>query len=242
MMTGKKILVVGALSGIGAQLVPLLLQEGAVVLATSRSRDKFLDHNWSDNPGVTLLPLDFKDSKSVADLLSVVGGLDGIVHCAGIVAPFPLKYLKEETLESVMKVNFSGPVLLTSRLLQAGKLSDGASVVFISSVSSQLPFNGSAAYSSSKAALEAYARSLAYEGKNRKIRSNAVRAGLVKTAMYETAKGFQALSAEEEYSRRYLLGFGQPLDVANLIVFLLSEKASWLNGAVIDLDGGYRLG
>ena len=132
-------------------------------------------------------------------------------------------------------------MLLCSELLQAKKMNDGASFVFVSSISSQHPYTGGAVYSSSKAALESFSKTLAIEVASKKMRSNVLLPALVKTQMLEETR--QAVSEEDfiAYEKQYPLGFGEPEDIANAVCFLLSKEAKWITGSELKMDGGLVL-
>jgi predicted outer membrane repeat protein len=121
------------------------------------------------------------------------------------------------------------------------KLNDNASVVFISSVATKSPYFGGALYGSSKAALEAYSSSLALELVGRGIRSNIISPGLVRTRILtDPAKEGNPEIVDEsiqKYLKKYPMGIGEPKDVANVILFLLSDESRWVSGSNILLGG-----
>jgi NAD(P)-dependent dehydrogenase (short-subunit alcohol dehydrogenase family) len=126
--------------------------------------------------------------------------------------------------------------------LKGKKINNGASLVFLSSVAVNHPYNGSALYSASKAAIEAYSKSLALELHTQKIRSNCIVPAMVNTSIYqETVKHGMYGSNANEYKNKYLLGIGEPEDIANASIYLLSEASRWVTGTNIFLDGGYSL-
>ncbi len=131
--------------------------------------------------------------------------------------------------------------MLTAELLQAKKMEVSASFVFISSISSQHPYFGAASYASSKAALEAFSRTLALEVAPKKMRSNVLLPGMVKTQMMEQTKEAFGENNFENYEKSYPLGFGEVTDVANAVCFLLSHEARWITGSEIKMDGGLML-
>jgi len=182
------------------------------------------------------------DESYLSKMIEELPNLDGVVNCAGIIYPFPVKFLAQKHIDEVFKINFDAQVLLNSKLFRVNKINKGASIVFVSSVSSQFPYNGGALYTSSKAALEAYSRSIALEYAKNKIRSNCVSPGLVKTNIFEKTKEASDKDELEKYEKHYPLGFGDPQDVANAIAFLLSERSRWITGQNLILDGGLTLG
>ena len=127
--------------------------------------------------------------------------------------------------------------------MQQKKLKENSSIVFISSVSVLHSYFGGAPYISSKAALEAYARTLALELAPKKIRVNVLQPALVKTAIYQSTAD-AAMNPEELalHEKKYPLGLGQPEDVAKASVFFLSDASQWITGAALKMDGGLTLG
>jgi NAD(P)-dependent dehydrogenase (short-subunit alcohol dehydrogenase family) len=167
--------------------------------------------------------------------------IDGWVHCAGIIEPFPIKYIQVKHIDTMFSVNFNSACLLISKLMQHKKVNNASSFVFMSSASALHPYNGGSLYAASKAALESFSRSIALEFASKGVRSNCISAALVDTEMFEKTKN--ALSETELLGilSSYPLGIGKPMDVAHASAFLLSDQASWMTGSVLTLDGGLLL-
>jgi NAD(P)-dependent dehydrogenase (short-subunit alcohol dehydrogenase family) len=181
--------------------------------------------------------------EKVKELAGQLQALDGIVHCAGIVKPVPVKFIKEQQIDEVFSINFKSVVLLNAELLQHKKINNNASIVLISTISTLYPYFGGAIYIASKAALEGYGKTLALELSPKKIRVNILQPALVKTAIYQSTID-TAFSEEEmhKYEKQYPLGIGETEDVANAVCYLLSEKSKWITGTCIPMDGGLTLG
>jgi NAD(P)-dependent dehydrogenase (short-subunit alcohol dehydrogenase family) len=144
-----------------------------------------------------------------------------------------------QDLAQVMAVNFEAAFMLTKGFRQRGCHTDGASVVYLSSVVAVRGQAGRAAYAASKGALESMTRSLARELARDRIRVNAVAAGLVQTAM---ATGLASVVTDEQaqvIAQAYPLGIGTPQDVALAVAFLLAGTGRWITGASLVVDGGY---
>lgn len=239
-LTNKVILVTGGSSGIGAAIAKALDDQGAKVILSGRTKSK-LAVAGSLLKKAQLIPADLLDREEMSDLIDSLPQLDGICHCAGIASPFPVAFVDEIRTREVMEVNFHAPSLLTSSLFQKKKINSGAALLYISSVAASLPYNGGAMYSASKAAIEAYCRSVAVEQARKKVRANAICAGMVKTNMYfETEKASGA--SMDSHIARYPLGLGEVEDIASAALFLLSDASSWITGASIVVDGGFSLG
>lgn len=237
-LDNRTILITGASSGIGRACAVEASAMGASCILVGRNKlelqkTKDLCVNKS-----LVIVANLTDESEIKKIVSEIPQIDGLVHCAGIISPRPIKFLKSENIKEVFDINFNAPVLLTSSLLQGNKIANEASIVFISSISSQFPYFGGSVYVSSKAALEAFSKTLAIEVASKKIRSNVLLPGLVKTQMLEKTK--QAAGDENFalYESKYPLGFGQPDDVANAVCFLLSYEAKWITGSELKMDGG----
>ena len=167
------------------------------------------------------------------------GPIDGFVHSAGVGAARPLKMLKPRHLKDVMDVNFSSFIELSRCLTKQGNYNSGLSIVAISSISSILGNQSKTAYCASKAALDAAIRCIAKEFHMKGVRANSVLPGLVRTKLYDA---FSEYSQDSEDAKsiieRQYLGLGEPIDVANLVVFLLSDLAKFITGTSIPIDGG----
>lgn len=240
-LSGKTILVTGASGGIGASVAQLCSDLGAMVCISGRNVDSLtqvLDGIGNDS---ALFQADLTSESDIEQLAKLLPNIDGWVHCAGIIAPFPIKYIQAKHIDALFSVNFNSACLLLAKLMQHKKVNNGSSFVFMSSVSASHPYNGGSLYAASKAALESFSRSIALEFSSKGIRSNCIAAALVETDMFHQTQ--KAHSEEEmlEIISAYPLGIGRPIDVANAAAFLLSSQSSWMTGSVLTLDGGLLL-
>ncbi len=240
-LTGKHILVSGASSGIGKATALLCDSLGARLTLTSRNEAALADLSGMLKNKSKVIAADLSREEDIQKLVEQVEGIDGLAHCAGMVKPTPLKFVRKKHIDEMFGINYASAVLICSHLMTQKKIKEQASAVFISSVSVDHPYPGGAMYVSSKAALEAFSRSFALEGAAKKIRSNVVSPALVKTKIWTEAT--EGLSADDvaRVENQYPLGLGEPEDVANMIAFLLSDAARWITGTVISLDGGLML-
>ncbi|MFN6037189.1 MAG: SDR family NAD(P)-dependent oxidoreductase [Bacteroidota bacterium] len=242
-LKNKKILITGASSGIGRSTAILFSSLGAELFITGRNQSELLLTKNLCSGKVDSFSCDLCKEEDVLNLLNFLPSIDGMVHSAGKVLPVPVKFIQDKHLKDVFEVNFNSAVKICSNLLKAGKISDAASIVFISSISVLHSYLGGAPYISSKAALEGYARTLALELSSRKIRVNVIRPALVRTRIYELTKA--AASSEEEvikYEKNYPLGIGEPEDVAAACAFFVSSSSKWITGSFLNMDGGLTLG
>lgn len=173
----------------------------------------------------------------VAAAVDEFGGLDALVANAGIANPGALKDLSLEDWDGMFRVNVRGPWLLAKASYPHLKESVGAAC-FTSSMSGQLPHAGSGAYSPSKAALTLLAQTLALEWAPDGIRVNVVSPGMTRTGMTEK----MYIDPEIKKAREELIPLsriGEPMDIANVIEFLVSPLSGYVTGQDICVDGGF---
>jgi NAD(P)-dependent dehydrogenase (short-subunit alcohol dehydrogenase family) len=240
-LTGKTVLVTGASSGIGRATAILCDKLGANTILTSRNEKDLIELSNQFKNKAICLSADLSKEAEIENLIKQIPNIDGLVHCAGIVKPVPVKFTKQKHITEMFDINFSSSVMLSSNLLSQKKINNAASVVFISSISVNHPYTGGAMYVSSKAALEAFSKNLALEVISKKIRSNVIAPALVKTRIWETISQAFTHAETKAIENQYPLGVGEPEDVANAIVFLLSDSSKWITGSTLNMDGGLLL-
>lgn len=239
-LEGKRILITGASSGIGQAIAIVCSKMGASVIITGRNKKK-LDITYSLLVGEDNLSVvgDLTCKDDMERIISLLPQLDGVVHSAGVGQRKPCKLIDENDVDNVLNINFKAPVLLQAFLLSDKKIKRNASVVFIASYAANSPSIGNSVYSASKGAIISYARCLALELASRSIRVNCICPAMVWTDLiYEG--GLTKEDLEKDQLQYPLKRYGNPNDVANLTVYLLSEAASWMTGACIDLTGGSK--
>lgn len=238
-LSGKTILVTGASSGIGRETAIVCSRMGAKVVITGRNILKLVDTNGMlEGTGHLVITSDLTDPESFNTFADEIPALDGIVHCAGIGDRTMLKMAREKDIERVMKTNFDGPVLLQKALLKKKKVRPSSSIVFIASRAPFAPATGNGLYAASKGALIAYAKVLGLELANQLIRVNCVCPAMVWTELIQRDAELTGADYHEAEKAYPLKRFGKPEDVANLVVYLLSDASSWMTGSCIDITGG----
>ena len=251
-LNGKTILVTGASSGIGKETALLIHRYCARVILTGRdearlnaTRDQIagqtdISGRSEENsvPSWMAIRADLTVEAEMDRLIDAIPPVDGVVHCAGIVGPLPVKFITQPEIDRMFSINYHVPVNLTGKMLRKKKIANHASLVFMSTIATRNPYFGGALYSGSKAALEAYSRTLALEMTTKGIRSNFIMAGLVDTPMIKNPSE-EKMQAEalERYLKRYPLGIGKPGDVAGSILFFLSDASRWISGTSLILGG-----
>lgn len=245
-LQGKTIVITGASSGIGRQCAIQCSQMGAGVIAIGRNQQRLSEvAALLDGDGHETISYDLTDLNGIAAMVSQIherhGKVDGLIHSAGIERTAPSKLLTPEDYETLHAVNTVSGFELVRQLCQVKHFNNGGSVVFIASISGVVARRGLAAYAASKGALVSGARVLALELSKRRIRVNCVSPGTVKTPLME--KYLSTLS-ETDYKKRidgFPLGLGEPSDIANACVFLLSDASKWMTGQNLVIDGGYTI-
>lgn len=239
-LAGKTILVTGASSGIGRGIAIACAEAGACVVLNGRNvarLNETLSHMSGE--GHVVLPADLTDAAQRQALVEQVPVLDGVVHCAGIGSRVLCKMLEEQDVSRVLQANFEAPVLLQAELLREKKIAKEASIVFIASAAATMPSVGNAIYSASKAAIIAYAKCLAQELANRKIRVNCISPAMVWTNLALVgATEEQLREAEQSYP---LKRYAQPEDITGAAIYLLSNASSWVTGSNMELTGGAQM-
>ena len=240
----KKVLVTGALGGLGKAIACALAIQGAHVIVGYRTRPQVAEQLCAQlrslgASGADALGFDVSRYSEVQEALEgyvkVHGPITKIVNNAGVSHDSLLVRIREADIHSTIDTNLKG-ALYTMRALSRGllKAREGA-IVNISSVVALMGNPGQVAYSAAKAGLIGMTKSVAKELGGRGIRCNAICPGFIATDM--TAE--LAFKEKEVYLSRIPLGrFGQPHEVSKLVLFLLSEASHYITGEVIKIDGG----
>jgi len=240
-LEGKNILVTGASSGIGRGICIECSKMGATVQLMARNEER-LNETMSqmEGEGHQIHMADLCSTEDINALVDALPVLDGVVLCAGIIKTMPVKNINEEAMTEIFNANIMGDIKLCSRLLKKKKLNHGASVVFISSVSTFNVKVGNSLYSATKGAVNSFAKAMALEVSKQNMRVNCIQPGFVPSSILSSG----AIEEDEYlkfYAERHPLGFGTPTDIANCCIYLLSDAARWVTGSIFTIDGGYTL-
>lgn len=245
----KVALVTGAGGGIGAAVVRLLLDEGARVVATDRNRAMV---NLAGEPAARSEALDVRDSDDVEALVERIendwGPIDIGVNVAGILATTLVTQTSDELWEEVFAVNTQGVFHVSRALARRMIQRRRGNIVTVSSNAAGIPRHGMAAYAASKAAASMFMRCLGLELAPHGIRCNNVAPGStltpMQTGMWTDAQGEARVIAGslETFKTGIPLGrIATPEDIANAVVFLLSDQARHITMADLYVDGGATL-
>ncbi len=246
-MKGKVALVTGASSGIGRATASKFAAEGARVAMVARRADK-LNEVAKEIEGkggeVKVIPADVTKEaeieRVVHETVAAFGGIDVIVNAAGIIANGTIENTTLEAWDYMFDVNVRAPFYLIQRAMPY-LIERQGNVVNVSSVTGIRAFPGVLAYCSSKAALDQLTHCVALEVASKGVRVNAVDPGVVVTYLHRTGGMNEEAYAgflERSKATHPLGRVGQPEEVAELIFFLASPRASWITGASYPIDGG----
>ena len=238
----KVFIITGISSGMGKAAAEQFTAEGAIVVGSVR---KEADAQiWDDNDRVLPVLADVNHLDDIKRLVAVVkekyGRLDGICNIAGINdLCYPLLETDDERWETVINTDLRAPFWIMREAMPLLIASGGGSIVNIGSYAA-LRGNHGPSYTAAKAGLEGLTKSVAFEFAKQNVRCNIIHPGGCATRLtmgghpYHTA--MQSMSAIMQAMP--VNTFGQPEDIARACVFLCSDDAKWINGAVISIDGG----
>jgi short-subunit dehydrogenase len=236
----KNILITGATSGIGNALLHLLDSKENHLILISRDKVKLINVTKKLTCKFTLIEYDLEDIENIKLLFNQLPiEINAFVHCAGIDTTLPLKNINYTKFEKSIKINmFSFIELLKLIVSKKNNNNYWTNVVAISSIASQHGGIAQTIYSSTKAALEATVRVLSKELIKNKFRINSISPGLVNTEM--THRWMERIGIEniETLSKFQVNGIAEPIEIANVIEFLISSNSSHISGQNIVVDGG----
>jgi NAD(P)-dependent dehydrogenase (short-subunit alcohol dehydrogenase family) len=244
-LAGKVALVTGAARGIGAAIAEAVVEaDGAVALLDVNPAGEEVAERLAERGEARFFHCDVRSfeevDRAVTDAIGALGGLDGLVNNAGVNAYFDAVEMDENDWESVFAVDLKAPWLLAKAALPTLIERKGA-IVNISSLQAHLTIRGFFPYAAAKAGLEGLTRSLALDYAPHGVRVNAVAPG------YTDSYLLQEWLEQQPEPERALTGVNEatpigrlvdPSEVADVVVFLLSDRASAVTGATVAVDGG----
>ena len=235
----KVALVTGASRGIGAAIAQRLIQDGFFVVgtATSESGAEKIVENYAENG--TGMVLDVRDGDAIDALVSEIeqkyGSVLLLINNAGITKDNLLLRMSEDDWDDILNIHLKAVYRLSKRVLKGMTKARFGRIINISSVVAHLANPGQANYSAAKAGIEAFSRSLAKEMGSRQITVNSIAPGFIATEMTEQLSEEIRKKMSDQVALNRL---GDPQDIANAVSFLASEKASYITGTVLHVNGG----
>jgi 3-oxoacyl-[acyl-carrier protein] reductase len=247
-LTGKVAIVTGASKGIGAALAKGLAAAGAAVAvnyaADKAGAERTVSEITSHNGKAIAIQADVSKAADVKRMFeqtkNVFGSVDVLVNNAGVFQFEPFEAITEKEFHREFDTNVLGPILALQEALKHFPAS-GGSIINISSIASANPVPNSSLYSATNGAIDTLTMALAKELGPRNIRVNAVAPGHTETEGTRRIGLVGSEQAQQLVSATPLGGrFGQPEDIAPVVVFLASDDAAWLTGERISASGGVR--
>lgn len=242
MLKGKSAIVTGAGQGIGEGIAKVLAKDGAEVLVADlnieHAEKVAVDINADGGKAIAIkcdVSIKSEVDAMVEKAISEFGKLDILVNNAGIYPFKPFLELTEEDWGKVMDVNLKSNFLCTQAA--ALKMPEGSKIVSIASIAAYVGFEGLAHYCATKGGMIAATRAIALELAKKKINVNCVAPGAIQTP--------GAAGAEEQMKQTISMipaaRMGQPEDIANAVAFLVSDRADYITGQTLIVDGGWTL-
>ena len=244
-LQGKTILVTGAGGGIGRATAIACSKMGATLVITDINAETLeqtlLLLETDGERKHLMMTADLTDEDALDKMVGEMPQLDGIVCNAGISKVLPIQFLNSGDFNRIMAINAFAPMYMTQRLYKKKRINKGGSIVYTVSISGvSMVSMGGVMYAVSKNALDAFMRNAALEFAARNIRVNSVNPSRVKTGLIQNS----AYSEEEvakDIQTYPLKRYAEPEEIANSIVFLLSDAASYITGHALIVDGGKTL-
>jgi 3-oxoacyl-[acyl-carrier protein] reductase len=245
-LKGKKVLITGSSRGIGAEMAEKMASLGASVIinyANSKKRAEELKEKIEKSGGTAyVIQADVSDFEEAKELVKssykAMGGLDVLVNNAGITRDKLLLRMKEEDWDKVLDINLKGVFNCSKNAVRYLLKAENAKIINISSVVGLIGNPGQSNYSAAKAGMIGFTKTLAKELASKGVCTNAVAPGFITTEMTDELKD----NLKEDIINSVPLGrFGEAEEVADLVAFLASDKANYINGQVINVDGGMGL-
>lgn len=238
-LEGKTILVTGASSGIGQATAIECSKMGAKIIACGRNKERLQETlDKLEGEGHSIFEGDLLEQEVIEQMVKEVPQLDGVVLSAGRGLTLPFQFCTREKFDDIFNINFFSPVEILRLLSKKKKLAQGSSVVVIVSIGGTKRFSvGNSVYGSAKAALDSMIHFCAQELASKKVRVNGICPGMVNTPLIR--KGTLTEEQLKEDMDKYpLKRYGEPEDIANGAIYLLSDGSSWVTGHSLVIDGG----
>ncbi|TBE47961.1 SDR family oxidoreductase [Rhizobium ruizarguesonis] len=236
---GKTVIVTGAGKGIGREIVRMLAERGAQVVALTRSAADV--EALRVEPGCRAIQVDLADADATGQAVIAALPADFLINCAGTTELQPFLETTVEAFDRLVAVNTRAPMIVAQEYARS-LIKDGrkGAIVNVSSVASFVGIPDHAAYCASKGGLDGLTRVMAKELAPHGIRTNGVHPTVTLTPM--AVKAWSDPEKAAGMMKRIPVGrFAEPADIAEVVLFLLSDEAAMVNGISMPVDGGYMI-
>ena len=241
----KIIAITGAANGIGRAASILLANEGATIIAIDKDKIALKKLKIKLKKNLVLKHIDCTNIDNINDNLNDIKKIDGLVNCAGIVPQGDLMNCSIQDWDETIKTNLTSVFFITQYFMKLFLKKNKGSIVNISSVASSIKgVKRRFAYSASKAGIIGLTKSIAADYSKKGIRCNVICPGTVDTPTWRkrVLTSNNPSQARKDFNSRQIIGrVAKPEEISDLILFLLSDRSSFVTGSVYNIDGGMSL-
>lgn len=234
----KVVLVTGGTRGIGASISKILKNNGYNVIANYNSNDQAASEFKEEN-GIDVMKCDVSNYDSCKQMVDKIketyGNIEILINNAGITKDAPLHKMQKEAWEKVINTNLNSIFNLTSNVINDMRDNNFGRIIHISSVNGQKGQFGQTNYAATKSALIGFSKSLALESASKGITSNVIAPGYINTEMVAAIREDILSKIIDTIPTKRL---GQSEEIAEMVLYLVSKKASYINGATLSINGG----
>lgn len=246
LLENKVIVITGGTRGIGRAIAKECVGEGATVFFTGRNKnenfdslEKELKEISQNSSGFAVDASNYNDTQNlIEEILKITEKIDVLINNAGITEDTLLLRMSEQQWDNVINTNLKSVFNYTKAVQKIMLKQRYGSIINVSSVVGKMGNAGQTNYAASKAGIIGFTKSLAKELGSRNIRCNAIAPGLIETDMISSVTEEVKIKIKDNIPLRR---FGNTKDVANLVVFLASDKSSYITGQVINVCGGLNI-
>jgi NAD(P)-dependent dehydrogenase (short-subunit alcohol dehydrogenase family) len=245
-LSGRRILLTGATGSIGHAAATKLAKAGARLVLHGRDTSKLekLAASLSDNKHI-VASFDLADCDGIPGWMKTLteheGPFAALVHTAATQVTRPLRGMNAAFVMETLHLNVTAPIMLGKAFRQKGCHTEKAAMVLMSSTAAFIGGAGNVPYAASKGGVISAAKGMAHELLRDGIRVNCVVAGLVEGDMAARAREITPPDSWQNVLSGYPMGIGRPEDVANAILYLVSDRSRWLTGTELQIDGGLSI-
>ncbi len=239
MLKNKTVLITGANGDIGRSIIEAFEKKNANIICLIKKKNKDFLKFIKRKKNIKLIISDLTNEKKLSTeinkFFSKNKNLDILVNNAGKASGSIFEMTSQKNLKEIFDINFFAQIKITQLLLKYLKVSKNASIINIGSVSSIIPERGTLSYGCSKLAFMHATKIMANEFANNNIRVNGINPNVTNSRML---KQMQETAKEKLINNSYLKRACEPKEIAELVIFLSSKNSSYINGQIINIDGG----